>query len=239
MPRSMRLSPLRARVGAALLALSTVPAVAAAQVGHLPTESPYLDFKIGQTLSILAGRLSVAADPAGVAPQSSLIGGIRYDVGIGGPASLFVRYMLAPSERDLKVPTNPAATRVIGTTAANTHLADIGFDIALTGKKTWRRLLPSVNGGVGLVSDFAAADTGAYRFGARFAFNYGFSLRYVPRRGPQWRIDATRFLWQYQYPDRYFVRAADTTAILSNTRDRTAWRSNWALTAGATFPIFR
>jgi hypothetical protein len=92
---------------------------------------------------------------------------------------------------------------------------------------------------VGLVSDFARADTGAYQFGTKFSFNYGFSLRYLPRRGPQIRIDATSHLWQYQYPDRYFVVASDTTSILTDTRNREAWRGNWSLSAGVIFPIFR
>jgi hypothetical protein len=136
-------------------------------------------------------------------------------------------------------PGNPRATRVIATPGATTHLVDAGLDVSLTGRKTWRHLMPSVNVGAGLASDFARADTGGYQFGTKFAFNYGFSLRYLPRRGPQLRIDAVNYLWQYQYPDRYFVKASDTTSILTDTRRREAWRANWALTAGVTFPLFR
>ncbi|WP_396214670.1 hypothetical protein [Gemmatimonas sp.] len=215
------------------------PVAAQAQVGHLPAASPYEDFKIGQSLSVLGGWLAVKRDLADVAPKASWTAGLRYEIGVGGPASLFARYMASPSERRLLVPTNPKATRQIGTPGATTHLMDAGLDISLTGRKTWRQLMPSVSGGAGLVSDFAAADTGGYRFGTKFAFNYGFSLRYLPRRGPQFRIDATNFLWQYQYPDRYFVRAADTTAILTDTRNREAWRGNWSLSAGVIVPLFR
>ncbi|MCA0377286.1 MAG: hypothetical protein LCH84_16710 [Gemmatimonadetes bacterium] len=226
----------RAVVGALLLA---TPAAARAQVGHLPSTSPYNDFTIGQTLSILGGRLGVADDPAGVAPKPAALGVLRYDIGVGGPASLFVRYAASPSTRAVKLPGNTAATRIIATPNVTTHLFDGGLDIALTGKKTWHRLLPSVNGGFGIVSDFASADTGAYRFGTKFSFSYGFSLRYALRSGPQIRVDVTRFLWQYQYPDRYYVKANDSTSILVNTNDRSVWRGNWSPAIGVSLPIFR
>lgn len=217
----------------------TAPAAARAQIGHLPDKSPYEDFKIGQTVTVMGGWLAVKRDLANVAPQANWLAGLRYDIGVGGPASLFARYLASPSERNLLAPSNPRPTRIIGTPAVTTHLIDGGLDLSLTGRKTWRHLMPSVNVGVGLASDFARADTGAYQFGTKFSFNYGFSLRILPKRGPQIRIDATSFLWQYQYPDRYFVRAADTTSILTDTRDREAWRGNWALSAGVSFPIFR
>lgn len=210
-----------------------------AQVGHMPNASPYEDFKIGQTLTPMAGRLIMGRDPAGVAPQSSVMGALRYDVGVGGPASLFVRYLAAPSTRRVLNPAEPRATRVFATPRVTTQMLDGGLDIALTGRKTWRRLLPSINGGVGIVSDFAKADTGAYQFGTNFSFSYGFSLRYITRRGPQLRVDLSNFIWQYQYPDRYFVKASDTTSVLTNTRDRSKWRGNWGASAGIAIPIFR
>lgn len=230
-PRSVLLST-------ALLTLS-LPVTATAQIGHLPEKSPYQDHKIGQTLTVMGGWLAVKGDLARVAPKESWLAGLRYDIGVGGPASLFARYMASPSQRNLLAPSNPRATRIIGTPGVTTHLFDAGLDMSLTGRKTWRQLMPSANVGVGLVSDFAAADTGAYQFGTKFSFNYGFSLRYLPRRGPQIRIDATSHLWQYQYPDRYFVVASDTTSILTDTRNREAWRGNWSLSAGVIFPIFR
>jgi hypothetical protein len=225
--------------GAAAGALVLQPSATMAQVGHVPSRSPYEDFKIGQSLSIMAGRLSVARDPADVAPQSGLLAAIRYDVGIGGPASFFARYAMAPSERKLIDPSKPRATRVIGTPSVTTHIADVGIDLALTGRKSYRRLVPSLYGSAGVASDFAGADTGAYRFGTNFAFTYGFSVRYVSRRGPQLRLDASRFLWQYQYPDRYFTITSDTTSVIRSTRNRSAWRGNWGTTLGVTIPIFR
>jgi hypothetical protein len=215
------------------------PVVATAQVGHLPAQSPYEDVKIGQTVTVMGGWLAVKRDLADVAPKPNWFAGLRYDIGVGGPASLFARYVASPSERNVLVPTNPRTTRILGTPGTTTHLLDAGLDLSMTGRKTWHRLMPSVNLGAGLVSDFAKADTGAYRFGTKFSFSYGLSLRYLPRRGPQLRLDATNFFWQYQYPDRYFVKASDTTSVLTDTRKREGWRANWGLSAGVMFPIFR
>ena len=216
-----------------------LPAFAAAQVGHLPTSSPFEDVKLGQNLSIMGGWMAMRRDPADVAPQSSLAAALRYDIAVGGPASLYVRYLIAPSERRLLQPTNPLASRVIGNPSVTTHQLDAGLDLALTGKKTWHRLIPSINGGAGVVSDFTAADTGAYQFGTKFSFSYGLGLRYFPRRGPMIRVDLTNFLWQYDYPDRYFVKASDTTSVLTDTRNRSAWRGARTVTVGVTLPLFR
>ena len=230
----------RSLAGVGLVALGSVmPAVVAAQVGHLPANSPFEDVKLGQNLSIMGGWMAMKRDPADVAPTSSLAAALRYDIAIGGPASLYVRYLVAPSERKLLQPTNPLATRVIGTPGVTTHQLDGGLDLALTGKKTWHRLIPSLNGGAGVVTDFTAADTGSYRFGAKFSFSYGLGLRYLPRKGPMIRVDLTNFMWQYDYPDRSFVKASDTTSVLTDTRNRSAWRGSHTVTVGVTLPLFR
>ena len=215
------------------------PALLHAQVGYVPDESPYRDYQSGQNLTLSAGWLKMRRDPAGVAPKSSVLLAARYDVSIGGPASFYVRYSAAPSERRLLVPTNPKATRQIDLLKTTTQVADLGLDLALTGKKSWHNLVPSLVGGVGIASDFAAADTGTYRFGTRFAFTYGAGVRYIARSGFAFRVDVTNYTWKYQYPDRYFVQASDSTAILTDSKNRSAYRGNWALMAGLAIPLFR
>lgn len=224
---------------AAVLLLLVSAAPAAAQVGYLPERSPYEDQKPGQSIMLSAGRIGVKRDPAKVAPEASPFLALRYELPIGGPAAMYVRYAFAPSERNLFDPARPRATRLVSTPSVTTHLVDLGLDLSLTGQKTWHRLMPSLLGGVGIVSDFASADTGAYRFGTKFSFAYGAAVRYVRRNGWSVRAEASNHIWQYQYPDKYFVVASDTTSILSDTRSRSAWRGNWALSAGISIPIFR
>jgi hypothetical protein len=228
----------RRALAVATLALA-LPLPAAAQVGHRPDQSPFEDVRLGQALTLLAGWFMPGRDLAGVAPRASGMGEVRYDIGVGGPASLFARYGLARGERDVLLPERPRATRVFETRPVSTHSIDAGLDIALTGSKTWHHLIPSVFGGAGLVGDFAKADTGGYRFGNKFAITWGGSLRYLPRRGVQLRVDLTNRTFQYDYPDRYFVKAADTTSILSDTRRRSVWKGNWGASAGVIIPLFR
>ncbi|HYW33129.1 MAG TPA: hypothetical protein VE869_16630 [Gemmatimonas sp.] len=225
---------------AALLILaSAAPTAVRAQVGHLPDRSPYRDVTAGQSLTLSGGWLAVKRDPADVAPKASAFGALRYDVPVGGPASLYVRYMFAPSERRLLAPANPAASRVLRMQSVSTSVADLGIELSLTGRKTWKQLSPTASAGVGLATDFAKADTGAYRFGTRFAFTYGLGMRYMPSSRYTFRADLINYTWQYQYPDRYFIVASDSTSILTDTRKRSAYRGNWALSAGVTIPIFR
>jgi hypothetical protein len=229
------------RTSLALLAAASIlaPVAVRAQVGHPPDRSPYRDIETGQNLTLTGGWLSVRRDPADVAPKSSPFAALRYDIAIGGPASFYARYTLAPSERRLLAPVNPLATRLLSTPSVKTSVVDLGLDLSLTGKKTWHRIAPSVGAGVGIVSDFTKADTGAYRFGSKFAFTYGLGLRFIPSSGLSFRVDLTNYTWQYQYPDRYFVRASDSTSVLSDTRARSAYRGNWGLSGGVTIPLFR
>ncbi len=224
---------------AVALLLATTSQGAVAQIGHLPAKSPYEDVKPAQTLTLNAGRIAVKRDPANVAPSPSPFLSLRYDLPVGGPAALYARYSFAPSERNVLDPSKPRVTRVVGTPSVATHLVDLGLDLSLTGQKTWHHLIPSLAGGVGVVSDFGSADTGAYKFGTKFAFTYGAGVRYLLRNGWSIRGDATNSIWQYQYPDKYFVKASDTTSVLNDTKARSAWRGNWSLSAGISMPIFR
>ena len=224
---------------AAAVLLQAAPLSLQAQVGHLPDRSPYEDVKLGQTISLSGGWLATGRDPAGVAPDASAFGQFRYDAAVGGPTFLFVRYTVAPSQRALLVPGVIKSQRVAGTTNVPTNIIDGGIDIGFTGRKTWHHLIPSLMGAVGVATDFAKADSGAYRFGGKFTLSYGLGLRYIRRSGVQLRFDLSNYLWQYQYPDRYFTQATDSSAILTNTKDRSKWKSNWASTIGVSFPIFR
>jgi hypothetical protein len=221
------------------LAAALRPAPLPAQVGYDPSRSPYEDVRPTHNLSPSLGWLSVSRDPAGVAPKASVLLGLRYDVNVGGPASLYARYLFAPSSRTVLLPAFPVAERVAGTRTVRTHMMDGGLDVSLTGRKTWRRLMPSATAGIGVMSDFTNADAGGYRFGTKFVAHYGFATRIIPRTGPSYRVDLNNFLWQYQFPERYFAPATDGTAILSDTRARTSWRGNWALSAGITLPLSR
>lgn len=242
-PVPTRRSPVRAVAASFAVSVAAVlllfPAALRAQVGHRPDQSPYEDVKLGQSLSVSAGWFAFKRDPAGVAPQAAPYGSVRYDVSVGGPASLYARYAIATTNRTLYAPGAVAAARKTGEPGVAMHVMDVGLDMGLTGRKTWHHIIPAVSGGVGIVSDFAQVDSGGYQFGVKFAISYGLGVRYVRSSGLRFRVDATNYLWQYEYPDRYFVAASDGTSILTDTRQRSSWRGNWGLTAGIAYPIFK
>ncbi|MBC8086069.1 MAG: hypothetical protein H7Z40_02305 [Phycisphaerae bacterium] len=210
-----------------------------AQVGHLPSKSPYEDVKMGQELTVFSGYFSSNTGAAGVLPKPSLFGGLRYDLPVGGPAVLTARYTLIPSERTLVDPAKPRRTRVLGVDAARTHMVDVGMTVLLTGQKSWHRLVPALSVGTGLASDFAKADTGGYNFGTKFGFTGGASVRYMLRNSWVVRVDATNYLWRNSYPDSYYAVASDTTAVLRPDVDKKSWKGTWGWSMGLGIPIFR
>ncbi len=220
-------------------AFTLLAPVASAQVGHMPDRSPYKDQKPGQTFSVMAGRISPREDPAGVHPRSGVAVGVRYDVGIGGPSSLFVRYFTLPGNRQLILPGETGDDRYGRETDATIHVADMGLDIALTGNKSWHSLIPSVTAGIGMANDFASVDSGGYKFGSKFSVAYGAALRIMPGGRLSYRLEATNYYWRYEYPDAYFVTSEDQGAIIANARNRGAWRFNWNLAAGVSWRIFK
>ena len=223
----------------AIALVAFAPQTILAQIGHSPLNSPYEDLKPTQDLTLFFGHFGSKIGDAGILPKPSIFGGLLYAVPVGGPASLTGRYTLIPSERRYLLPTNTAANRFLGTANSTTQVVDAGISLALTGRKTWHRLVPSLAGGVGLASSPAKADTGGYKFGTKFAFTYGANVRYVLRNGWGLRADATNYFWQITYPDSYAIPGVDKTAVLKNTAQRTGWKSNWALSAGLSAPIFR
>ena len=229
----------RSVVVASVVALSVGAGVASAQVGHLPSKSPYEDVKVGQDFTFLFGYFNADVGAAGVLPKASPFGGVRYDLPIGGPGYLTARYVLIPSQRNFLLPSKPRTSRVLGTIDTKTQVADIGFTLALTGRKTWHRILPAISVGTGIASDFAKADTGGYKFGTKFGFTGGGSVRYVLRNGLSVRAEATNYLWRNSYPDAYFAASSDTTRVLNDTRKKKSWGGTWAYSLGLVFPIFR
>jgi hypothetical protein len=232
-PSPARLSP------AVLAALALTVSGAGAQVGYPPDRSPFIDLVYRQEFTAFTGWFAAAKDPAGVAPQSGPMLGVRYDVRIGGPASFTAQLATVGSKRTEIDPTRPLATREVATRNAPLFLGDAGITINLTGQRSFRRVVPVVNGGVGLVSDFKSADAGGYRFGTAFAFTFGGGLRYVPGGRFQLRADLSDHFYQLNYPDSYFAPAADSSRLLPADQPKAFWKHNAAITIGASYLFFR
>jgi hypothetical protein len=177
----------------------------AAQVGHTPQESPYVDLVYRQEVTTFTGYLDTRRDPAGVAPRSAPIAGVRYSIYLAGPASFTARLAYGRSERTVLDPIEPEDRRVVIPAASvPLLLADAGLALGLTGFKSWHRLVPELNGGLGLVSDFRTrGDVGGFKFGTRFALTLGAAVRWVPGGRFSLRAEVTDNQYRISYPDTY------------------------------------
>ena len=227
---------LTAAAAAVLLASS-----AQAQVGYPPERSPYRDVEFRQELTLLTGYYAASSDPAKVAPQSGPMLGVRYDIRVGGPASLTARVARVFSERNVLNPAlNPGAGRALGAEAWPLYLGDVGLTIALTGQKSLHHLVPVLSAGAGVASDFRSQDVGGYRVGTTFALNFGGGVRWVPGGSFQMRADVTDHLYQISYPGTYFLPTSSGGApVLGASQSRSVWKHNAAITVGASYLFFR
>ena len=215
----------------------TVPV--GAQIGHQPGQSPYRDLVYKQELSLLTGYHGGSKGRAGVAPAGGPLLGVRYEIRIGGPATFTARLARVWSERTVIDPTKPDSTRSLGKRDWPIYLSDVGISINLTGQKSFWQLVPVLNGGIGVATDFSkGGDPGGYSFGTPFAFNFGGGIRWVGSSRLQLRLDIADYLYQLEYPDSYFVPPVGETgggAVLAGSASKNEYTHNAVLTLGASY----
>jgi hypothetical protein len=224
---------LTAALAAALLASS-----ASAQVGHTPEDSPYRDLEFRQEMTLFSGYYSPSKDPAGVAPQSGPLVGLRYDVRVGGPAYLTARVARVFSQRTMVDPTKLPGARTLGTEPWPLYLTDVGISLNLTGQKSLHRIVPVLNGGLGIATDMRNADKGGYKVGTQFALTFGGGVKWVPGSRLQLRADVADHLFQVSYPTSYSTPPAANTAPVVSGPDN-VWKHNATFTVGASYLFFR
>ncbi len=224
-----------------LLALSLVSLPAAAQVGHLPEQSPFEDLRGKQALTFATGFLATGGDPAGVGPRSGAVVSIRYEVFISGPLWLQTRLTYAPRlERTFKDPLFTGTENFDGTSRRPLAIGEFGFGLNLTGNKAWNGIVPQFHSAMGFVSGGTNKfDVGGYRFGTKFGVNYGLSVRVVTGSEWEWHGDLTHQFWEYQYPDSYRnVDSADPTPLL-DPEMQSKWKGNLQVSIGVSRFFFR
>jgi hypothetical protein len=225
----------------AMMACSTMATPLAAQVGHVPQRSPYTDLEYRQEATFFGGYYNAGEDRVGVAPGSGPMFGVRYDLRLGGPASLTSKFAYVRGERTVIDPRRPADDRVVENGAAwPVYMADVGISLNLTGQRSYRRIVPFINGAVGVASDLkGSADVGAWKFGTPFAFSLGGGIKWVPAGNLQARLDVFDQLYQIKYPNSYYVTASDGTSVLQTRDGKSDWTSNLGLTLGVSYLFFR
>lgn len=210
-------------------------------VGYPPPSSPFRDLEYKHEATLFGGYYKAAKDPAGVAPKSAPMMGIRYDLVVGGPAEFVFRLARVNSKRDVINPLNPRATRSLGEQSWPVYLTDVDFALNLTGQRTWHGVVPSVLAGVGLATDLdKQVDDDPFNIGTTFAFSMGGGLRFVPAgKRFEIRADANTYWYQLKYPTTYYSLTSDNTTVLNEKQAKNFWKRNLGLTLGASYLLFR
>lgn len=223
----------------AAIALSAVPATA--QVGYPPAKSPFVDLEYNQELTVLGGYIRARHDPAGIAPQSRPLFGLRYEWMLVGPLAISSEISGGMGERNVVDPLKPAATRNIGTQSNGLYAADLALALNLTGKRSWHHLVPQIRAGAGFVRSAAADDSSGFAFGTPFAFTFGGGVKFVPGglRRLQLRADITDRIFKLNYPDAYYRLTPDNTAVLMASTARSFYTHHTALTVGVSYLFSR
>src|SRR6185503_8615666 len=221
-------------------ALVAVPAAAQVDVGYPPPKSPFRDLEFKHEITAFGGYYLAAEDPAGVAPRSAPMEGIRYELTVGGPVQFVARLARVNSERQVINPLEPRASRDLGVESWPIYLTDLGFGLNLTGQRSWHGVVPVVNMGIGLASDLdKQADDDPFNVGTTFAFSLGGGLRIVPGGRFEMRADAGTWIYKYKYPTTYYATTADNTTVLGPKVAKDFWKRNLGLTLGASYNLFR
>lgn len=228
-------------VSALLVVMAAAPAAAQkVDVGYPPPSSPFRDLEYKHELTAFGGYYLAASDPAGVAPMSGPMEGLRYELTVGGPVQFVFRTARVNSKRRVINPIEPVATRELGIQDWPIYLTDVGFSLNLTGQRTWHGVVPVIYTGVGLASDFdkkVAEDP--FNVGTTFAFSLAGGLRFVPGGRFQVRADAGTSIYKYKYPVSYYATTSDNTTVLDQRQAKEFWKRNLGLTLGASYLLFR
>jgi hypothetical protein len=225
---------------AALAPLFAPPSAAAQIVGYPPEQSPFRDLEYRHDFTLFGGYFRAGKDPAGAAPRSAPMAGFRYEAAVGGPAALFGRFSYVMSERMVIDPTLPEAAREQGLRTWPLYVADVGVALNITGRKSYRRLVPIVTLGFGFASDASrTANEDPFRFGTTFALTYGLGLRVVPPGRWQVRLGLENFSYRLSYPSQYYTAASDGTSVVEAGQARSFWTTNTTLTLGGSLQFFR
>jgi hypothetical protein len=217
---------------AGLLALAA-SAAGGQIVGHPPTNSPFLDLEYAQEFTLIGGQYHAHRDPADVGPQPGALFGVHYEWRASGPLNLVGEITRMASDRNQLDPAKAGPARILPTVNRPLYSASFSLGMNLTGAKSWHHIVPEVTGGLGFVSDLRTQpDSGGFKFGTRFALNWGAGVKYVPGGRWQVRADLTNRSYTIAYPETFFVAPAGGTAILSADQSKSLWVNNPAFTLG-------
>jgi hypothetical protein len=219
---------------AALVWLSVVASydVAAAQVGYDPGHSPYRDIRRGAVGVLTFGYLSGGRGSLGVGLANGATAGMRYDMQFGAVGASFG--LAYGRTTNFIVDPKKDSARTSGPYDNGVVLADVGLQLVLTGRKTWRGFAPYIGGALGVAfANSLARDSSGYTFGTKFTLGPNVGVRWYPARRLSIRGDFRLVLWKLHYPVSYKVPPqGGGSSVLAPTASVDEWTSHRWVTIG-------
>jgi hypothetical protein len=191
----------RARLLALLAVLAGGVTTAAAQVGHPPDRSPYHDISKGHTVTPLVAAFGGSGGKFGIAPHDGTVFGLRYEIRNSQPIALGLQVGRGDLDRLIVDPFVAVANRVSGPVKQTVTFAEVDLQLNVTGGKSWHRLAPFVNAGLGLVFPTSTpADTSGFELGRRVYLAPGAGFRLFLTDRLHLRGEARVAFWKLKYP---------------------------------------
>jgi hypothetical protein len=212
-----------------------------AQVGTTPATSPFRDIEKRQNVVLMFGQSLGGRDRAGAAPSGGQTMGIRYDLPLGRSPLLFTSgFVRQNSTRDILQPGLPIESRVGRNVAQPLYFVDVGLTLLATGNKSWRSMVPSLTGGLSVVTDNkGVTDSSQFSFGNRFGFHLNLGMKYAPTRS-RWsaRADIMNRFYSVKYPGT-FRAATNTVPSIVPGNINADWTRNTVFSLGLVREIGR
>src|SRR5918998_4359459 len=188
--------------GAAIFLLAAQPLTG--QVGHPPGDSPFRDIRKGHTLTAIGGYFGGSGGDFNIGPHKGAVYGGRYDIRTGSTVQIGVGFAHGSVDRFIVNPFVLLVNRRSGPVKQSLTLADIGFQLNVTGGKSWNRLAPFFAAGVGLAfASDTPADTSKYDFGRKFYVAPSIGTRFFLSDRLHIRAEAKALFWKLNYPTTF------------------------------------
>lgn len=186
-----------------------VAGTAAAQAGHAPEKSPYIDLLAKQSASLIAGYLSGTRGKANVGPSHGPLAAVRYDHIIGTPMDIYVQLGFAHLNRFVVDPSKPPETRTTGPVKQDLIMMETGLSLVLMGRKTWHGFSPYVGGGLGVAFETGlSAEPSLYEFSTKGVLIPYAGLKWFPVQALAIKVEGRDYFWKLSYPTSFYVPPA-------------------------------
>jgi hypothetical protein len=194
-----------------IVGLLLAPAVsAAAQVGYLPSQSPFRELTKGAFLEVTGGQVFGGGGLLNLGPRNGGSEGLRVIIRSNHALQFSLGMWTAGTERTWIDAFDSVATRNKGLVDSRLIAGEFGVQLNATGGKTWHHLAPYLGVGLGFVhgADSPPTDTSGYSFGTKSYFAPTLGTRLFVSQGLYLKLDVRGLFWNLQYPPSYAVEPA-------------------------------